>query len=118
MTETETKNDGWEWMIVEIMGHRKHAGRVREEERFGVKMLRIDVPLKGDPAANGWETQYYGAASILSITMTDEASAMEANRPWEPPSRYRLPKPETEPVILDGERIDGESDYADKEDDG
>ena len=38
------ENDGWEWAIVEIMGHRKHAGRIREEERFGAKMLRVDVP--------------------------------------------------------------------------
>lgn len=94
MTETETKNDGWEWMIVEIMGHRKHAGRVREEERFGAKMLRIDVPVKGDPAAHGWDTHYYASASIFSFTLTDEESAMEANRPWDAPSRYRLPAPE------------------------
>ena len=40
---------GWEWMLVEIMGHRTHWGRSREEERFGAKMLRIDVPVKGDP---------------------------------------------------------------------
>ena len=93
--ETETKNDGWEWMIVEIMGHRKHAGRVREEERFGAKMLRIDVPLKGDPAAHGWETHYYASASIFSFTLTDEATALHANLPWDAPARYRrLPAPE------------------------
>jgi hypothetical protein len=102
-TATETKSDGWEWMILEIMGHRKHAGRVREEERFGAKMLRIDVPIKGDPAANGWETHYYGGASIFSFTLTDEASAMEANKPWDAPSRYRLPAPERdEPEASDG----------------
>jgi hypothetical protein len=29
--------DGWEWCFLEIMGHRSHWGRSREEERFGSK---------------------------------------------------------------------------------
>lgn len=45
--------EGWEWAVVEVFGHRRHAGRTREEERFGAKMLRIDVPNKGDPATHG-----------------------------------------------------------------
>ncbi len=58
-TETiHPDEDGWEWAIVEIFGHRRHAGRAREEERFGAKMLRIDVPVKGDPATHGWETHW------------------------------------------------------------
>jgi len=40
-------------------GHRSHWGRSREEERFGAKMIRIDVPNQGDPA-KGWTTHYYG----------------------------------------------------------
>jgi hypothetical protein len=34
----------FEWMLVEIFGHRTHWGRGIEVERFGAKMLRIDVP--------------------------------------------------------------------------
>lgn len=89
-----TEAEGWEWAIVEIFGHRRHAGRAREEERFGSKMLRIDVPLKGDPAAHGWETHWYGGASIFSFTLTDEPSVMRANKPYEAPSAYRLPAPD------------------------
>ena len=85
--------DGWDWAIVEIYGHRKHAGRVREEEKFGTKMLRIDVPIKGDAAANGWETHFYGGAAIFSFTLTDEASALRANKPYDSAARYRLPPP-------------------------
>jgi hypothetical protein len=92
-TET-TESDGWEWAIVEIFGHRRHAGRAREEERFGAKMLRIDVPMKGDPAANGWETHWYGGSSIFSYTLTDEASALRINKPYEAPTRYSLPAPD------------------------
>ena len=89
-----TDADGWEWMLVEIMGHREHWGRTRQEERFGAKMLRIDVPVKGDPEKHGWETHYYGGVSIFSFTLTDEATVMKQNKPYEAPSRYRLPAPE------------------------
>jgi hypothetical protein len=115
MSETETiatetaalsDSNGWEWAIVEIFGHRRHAGRAREEERFGSKMLRIDVPVKGDPAANGWETHWYGGASIFSYTITDEPSVMRANKPYEAPSTYRLPAPEDD---FGGDDIDDEA---------
>jgi hypothetical protein len=95
MTEQpKTEADGWEWMLVEIMGHRTHWGRARQEERFGAKMLRIDVPVKGDPATHGWSTHYYGGASIFSFTLTDEATVMAKNKPWDAPARitYRAPE--------------------------
>jgi len=94
MSETaECSDDGWEWAIVEIFGHRKHVGRIREEERFGAKMLRIDVPVKGDPVAHGWETHWYGGSSIFSLTLTDEASALRINKPYEAPATYRQAAP-------------------------
>jgi hypothetical protein len=37
------------WCILELMGHVRMAGRVTEEERFGVKMGRIEVPIAGRP---------------------------------------------------------------------
>jgi hypothetical protein len=107
MSETlneTTTDDGWEWAIVEIMGFRKHAGRCREEERFGAKLLRVDIPIKGDPATNGWETHYYSGQSMFSYTPTDQDSVMRANKPYEPPSTYRLPAPEIE--IRAGEQMD------------
>lgn len=91
MGEAETvepDSDGWEWAIVEIFGHRKHAGRTREEERFGAKLLRVDVPNKGLPAEHGWTTHYYGGASIFSFTPAEEATCLRANKPYESP--YRL----------------------------
>jgi hypothetical protein len=87
----------FEWGIVEIFGHRQHAGRVREEERFGAKMLRIDIPQKGDPDKHGWITHFYGGASIFSFRLCDEATALRANKPFEPPARFSLPAPEEEP---------------------
>lgn len=93
-TETESvETDGWEWAVLEIFGHRKHAGRTREEERFGAKLLRIDIPNKGDPATHGWSTHFYGGSAIFSFSLADEATCLKANKPWEPPSRLSLPPP-------------------------
>jgi hypothetical protein len=85
----ELNDDGWEWAIVEVMGFRKHVGRVREVEKYGAKMLRVDVPIKGDPVANGWETHLYSGSALFGVTPTDEASAMKANKPYEPPALTR-----------------------------
>lgn len=37
------------WAIVELLGHVRMAGRLTEEERFGGKMGRLDVPIEGKP---------------------------------------------------------------------
>ncbi|MBN9459014.1 MAG: hypothetical protein J0I54_20470 [Bosea sp.] len=94
-----TEDDGWDWCVVEIFGHRRHVGRVREEERFGTKMLRIDIP-KVDyetQAITGFSSHYYGGASIFSMTPTDETSAIRVNRGYAPPSRTALPAPAESP---------------------
>ena len=88
------ESDGWEWAIVEVFGHRPRAGRTREEERFGAKLLRIDIPVGGDAAANGWETVFYGGSSIFSFSLSDKATCNRINKPYEPPARRSLPAPE------------------------
>lgn len=95
-------SEGWEWARVEIMGHRCHYGRTREEERFGAKMLRIDIPIDGVPA-KGWRTHYYGGSSIFSFTLTDEAFVLRANKPYDPPARitYREAAQDDEAEELD-----------------
>ncbi len=75
------------WACVEIFGHRKHYGRVTEVERFGTKMLRIDVPsMLAAPLlaeSETFETFFYGGASIFSFTpMTEDAA-----RKWADQSR-------------------------------
>lgn len=88
----EIDGDAFEWAVVEIFGHRRHCGRAREEERFGSKMLRIDVPkvCRSDEGAlriDGWSTHYYGGSAIFSYSLTDEASVLRANAPYSPPAR-------------------------------
>src|SRR5882762_5568855 len=89
------EEEGWEWCFLEIMGHRSHWGRCREIERFGAKMVRVDIPIDGDPAVNGWKTHFYGGPSIFSFSPTDEQTVLKRNKPYAPPSRYALPAPGT-----------------------
>ncbi|APU92983.1 acetyltransferase [Ochrobactrum phage POI1126] len=102
-TENTGADDGFEWAVVEVFGHRRHAGRAREEERFGAKMLRIDIPSLAwpedqpeakEPVITGWVTHFYGGASIFSYTLTTEQTAMQMNRPYKPASIYALPEPD------------------------
>lgn len=71
------------WALIEIFGHRRHWGRVSEKDLAGARMLRVDVPVDGDPA-KGWTTHLYGAAAIFSLSFVDEATVLENNRPWQP----------------------------------
>jgi hypothetical protein len=75
------------WALVEIFGHRRHYGRVTEVERFGSKMLRVDVPLpkEGDQAEEVFETFHYGGAAIFGMTEMSE----EACRKWASHDRPR-----------------------------
>ncbi len=89
------------WACIEIFGHRKHYGRVREVERFGTKMLRVDVPSLAAAPLLGegekFETFFYGGASIFSFTpMTEEAARKwaESDRPRPLNPLNRLPPPE------------------------
>lgn len=107
----QNENPGWEWAVVEIFGHRRHAGRIREEERFGAKMLRIDVPTVKDGIATEWSTHFYGGSSIFSLTLTDEASVLRANKSYESPARvtFRSGHDVFEPGEIDGSDQDEET---------
>lgn len=84
MTSTETTPDTFdEWVILELMGHRRLAGRLTEQEIAGKGLLRLQM----DDA-----TQFYSPAAVYCITPTSEETAravMAANRP-EPVQRWEL----------------------------
>jgi hypothetical protein len=82
-----------EWAILELMGHRRLAGRVEEVDRYGVKMCRIDIPDPTDPAK--FITQRYGGQAIYCETPCTEETARAISKlsqpspvnPWELPQR-------------------------------
>lgn len=64
-----------------------------EVDRFGTKLLRIDVPLGGDFVA-GFVSHFYGGAAIFSITPTDGETVRRLNRSYEAARTYSLPAPD------------------------
>ncbi|MFC6792734.1 hypothetical protein ACFQE0_26140 [Methylobacterium komagatae] len=92
--QAEEQSDGWEWAIVEVMGHRRHVGRIREEERFGAKMIRVDVPIDGDPVAKGWRTHFYAGSALFSVSPCTREAALKTNKPYERPALLALPRRE------------------------
>lgn len=81
--------EGFEWALVEVFGHRRHAGAAIEVERFGSKLLRIDVPSRTYGATGWtWTTHFYGGGSIFSYTPADEATVLRAATPVKPYSAY------------------------------
>lgn len=83
--------DGWSWAVIEVMGHRRHVGRVREEMRYGVPMVRVDVPIDGDPEAKGWLTHFYPGSALFGETPCTRDAALKANKPYERPAQLTLP---------------------------
>ena len=78
---TEEKFESW--MLLELMGHRRLAGFVTEEERFGTVMCRIDIPTRYNPDNRKliFTTQYYHHNAIFSATPILESDAIHlANR--------------------------------------
>lgn len=68
-----------QWAIVELMGHRRLAGRASEEQHFGVPMLRLEVP-----AADGFTTHYFGGAAPYAVHPTTEETARAVARESDP----------------------------------
>lgn len=87
------------WAICELMGHVKLAGKLTEEERFGAKMGRLDIPTTdtcscangsklelmaptlpcdkchGSGFVHGFVTQLFGGSSVYRITIVTEEVA-------------------------------------------
>ncbi len=86
------------WALVELMGHRRTAGKVTEVELAGAKVLRVDTPnADGETVA----TQFYGGSALYCLTPCEEETVMKwLNGPerWglPDPVRLALPKPQDE----------------------
>jgi hypothetical protein len=62
------------WAAVEIMGHRRHVGRIAEESFAGATMLRVEA-LNRD---GSFELIRYGGGSLFSVRDMTEKSARTA----------------------------------------
>ena len=107
MTETTEAPAFSEWCILELMGHRRLAGLVTEQQIAGHGFLRLDVPGEGD----AWSaSQWYSPTSVYCITPTTEEIARKlaaGNRP-RPAARWELEPVKPQPD--DGEDEDEDED--------
>lgn len=87
VTEPSDSGPFADWAIVELMGHRRLAGWLTEQDIAGRGFLRLDVPC--DPPA----TQLYSPAAVYCITPTSEAVARVVAKTAQPApvQRWELP---------------------------
>lgn len=119
MNDEATSPPAETWAIVELMGHVRLGGRLSEEEKFGVKMGRLDVPRDagacptcfggghsatsnvddkcpvcgGSGRATAFATRFFGGQSVYQITIvSEEVARAVATRQPAPVSAWELPK--------------------------
>jgi hypothetical protein len=104
------------WAFVELMGHRRLAGKVSEATVGGAAMLRLDV-YDGDAEAP-CVTQFYGSSAIYCLTPTAEPLCRAFGRRYRPApvTVYELPAAPGESRGA-GEYDDVQPDDSDDEDD-
>ena len=81
------------WAVLELMGHRRLGGYLREVTVAGAPFLRIDIP--GAKPGEVYATQFYSAGAVYAFTPTTEETARalaRVARP-EPVHRWELPAP-------------------------
>ncbi len=96
-----------EWAILELMGHRRLAGKVTEATLAGGAFIRIDIPMKDGKTS----TQFYSPASIYAITPTTEEIARQvslSSQP-EPVNRWEFPQlTNAKEPVFDGDQFEDE----------
>jgi hypothetical protein len=70
------------WAVLELMGHRKLAGRVTEATLGGASFLRLDVP--GLTPESPAVTQFYSPAAVYCLTPVSEEVARQVARTFRP----------------------------------
>lgn len=104
-----------QWAIVELMGHVRLAGLVSEEEHFGAKLGRIEIPGPEGQAV----TQYFGGGSVYRITPCSEeiaraVAARSAAAPVHAWEMRALPASDPHsPVVTDEDDEPGDYDDSD-----
>lgn len=100
------------YAVVEMLGHRKIAGKISESEIGGSTLLRVDV-FNGDGEVD--RTEYIGVGSIycLTIVKEDVARAVAKNYTPKPSFAYDLPTTVRALPSADGdyEEADYDEDY-------
>lgn len=112
--EVASRDAFGEWVVLELMGHRRLAGYLTEQELAGHGFLRLEIPgevlydAKGERHEKGRATQFYSPASVYAIhPVSEEAARLVAvrTRP-EPLTSWELPLPRLEPSVDPDDVVD------------
>lgn len=97
------------WAILELMGHRRLAGYVREQEIAGAGMLRLDIhgTETGDVAV---ATQFYSPAALYCLTPTTEDIARKLGERLRPAPVQRYELAPVRPAVRDDDECDDSDD--------
>lgn len=104
-----------EWAILELMGHRRLAGLVREQTIGSASFIRIDVFIDGDEAI---ASQFYNPLAVYCMTPVGEDLARQIAKKDQPRpvSRWEL-LPTSKAKQKSNEYFDPfDADYDDEED--
>jgi len=82
------------WIFLELLGHKKLAGFVSEEEKWGQVLLRIDIPTSVKDGKLQFTTQWYGTHALYCATPILESDAIHLAKQLRPApfSKYDLHK--------------------------
>lgn len=107
--ETKTEGTYEGWVILEVMGHRKLGGYLKEQVIAGQAFIRIDVV---DIEANATATQFYNPSSVYCITPTTQEVAISFGTNHQPAPVQRWELAALKPSPVDPlEYNDGEDEY-------
>lgn len=107
MAESSDAFEGW--AILELMGHRRLAGYVREQEIAGAGMLRLDIHDQDGEVV----TQFYSPAALYCLTPTTEEIARKLGERLRPAPVQRYELAPVRPAGPDDERDDLDDDEGD-----
>jgi len=85
------------WMFVEFLGHKRLAGFVSEEQKWGQVLLRIDIPTSVKEGKLEFTTQWYGTHALYCATPINETDAIKLAKELRPCpfGKYDLHREET-----------------------
>ena len=111
---TEHSEGFRQWAVLELMGHRRLAGMVTEQQIGGASFIRIDVP--GKEVGEAVSTQFYAPGAVYCITPTTEETArlFAANHQPEPISTWDIRQPALEATVGSGSDVDFDDDDRDQ----
>jgi len=96
--------------ILELMGHRRLAGKISEAQIGGASFIRIDVPDGDGPETVA--TQFYSPSAVYCITPTTEAIARKvaATSSPQPVTEWELRPDRTLPQVTSSRDHDDDND--------